>query len=196
MPKTARAIIYRAIFPNGMVYVGESLRTLAVRRQAHYDAAKAFLRGKRYAGTNRRLAEALLKYGDAVKWDVVATAPTDKRKRIKAQDRQIVALNSMWPNGYNFILGGKHHPKTRAEISASHRGKTHTAETCAKISAANARRTHTAKTRAKMSASAMGRIPWNKGKIFPKKGGNSQKEPPPNRNWAGGEHPEIIFSGG
>ena len=158
--RSVKAIIYRAIFPDGMVYVGESLRPLAVRRKAHYDAAKAFIRGKK-SRTNRRLAEALLKYGDAVQWDVVATAPTDKHKRIAAQDRQIVAQNSLWPNGYNFFLHGKMHPETvtaetRAKMSASHKGKIPW----------NKGKTLSAETRAKLSAANKGQIPWNKGKTL------------------------------
>ena len=109
----ATVFIYRAVFPNGKCYVGQTV-DCARRWKKHIWDAKA---GR---SVNLYLQNALRKYGDSVVWEVIAEVPA-----MWANDeeiRQIAAHNSIVPNGYNIVRGGKNKDcpaETRAKISAS-----------------------------------------------------------------------------
>ena len=149
---TSLIVIYRALFPNGKAYVGQTRRTLATRKAEHYCNARHGRHG------NPIFNRALLKYGDAVKWEVISSIPpllADEEERA-----QIAANGTLFPRGYNFRPGGHHTsalkgrkkpPRTAAHI-ANHR-------------ASLLGRTHSKATRDKMSAThkARGTLPpWRK----------------------------------
>lgn len=60
--------------------------------------------------------------------------------------------------GNKRLLGHRNNHETRAKMSASHMGKTHSQEVCAKIGAANRKRVISEKTRAKIGVANSKRI--------------------------------------
>jgi hypothetical protein len=123
--KESFGIIYKASFPNGKVYVGQT----------------AFHR-------------AIKKYGvDSIAWKIIDTAQSIEELN-EREIHWIKALNSFAPNkhGYNMTLGGGGSTgcvpseETRAKMSIARLGNTnalgykHSAETCAKDSAGQIKR--------------------------------------------------------
>ena len=109
--------IYAVRFPNGC-YIGQTSRPFAKRKREHLRYAR------NGSHPNPRFSRALLKYGNAVRWEVLAVIP-----QMWANDeerRQIAANNAMHPHGYNLREGGNVAPMTdahRAALSAAHTGK-------------------------------------------------------------------------
>ena len=125
---SAMITIYRAVFPNGKCYVGQTKRWPR-RRQRHISDAAS---GKH---CNAALSNALRKYGDAVKWEVVAKVIPEWANA--AEQNAILASGSMSPAGYNLREGGDCAPvseETRAKQSRQRKGRRHTEATKRKMS--------------------------------------------------------------
>ena len=164
----ATIFIYRAVFPNGKCYVGQTRKLPKYRWAEHISAAKK--------GRNKNLpfARALLKYGDSVKWEVIAEVPAmwanEEEKRLIAEN------NALVPNGYNLREGGNVAPvsaATRAKISAGMMGEKNPMFG----------KHYTAEERAEMGAkirAAKAKIPTKgKGLEFPSQRNTAPKYPKP-----------------
>ena len=107
-------IIYKAISPSGKIYVGQTVRPLAVRQSQHCTTR-----------AHTPFGNALKKYGKAIKWSVIDTA--DSLAELNAKEIHWIAkLNSLAPHGYNANAGGKNALPTAAtkdKISAKLTGR-------------------------------------------------------------------------
>jgi group I intron endonuclease len=171
-------IIYKATGPSGLVYIGQTINSLAIRKAHHA------LRTKK---GDRRTAFhiALLEHGfSAFQWEQIDTAET--AEELDAKEKHWIAhYQSDNPaHGYNGTDGGiktVYSPETRRKISEAKKGKPngkkgkhHTPEHCRHISEANKGRVISEETRRKINDTLKGkgikppvkkgRIPWNKGK--------------------------------
>jgi group I intron endonuclease len=156
---------------NGMVYVGQTTKTLSQRRTEHvYDSI-----GKRRRKHNSYLHLAIEKHGKVNFIAEVLNVCIDKKSLDDVERFYIKTLNTVRPNGYNISLGGtgvmhgrKMSAEARAKISAGltgHAGAAfnHTEAAKQKISNSligNKRsvgRKHSAETKEKMRLSHLGR---------------------------------------
>ena len=92
--------------PNGKAYIGQTIRSLAQRKAAHYtsDHCPAFF-------------AALQKYGRDVRWETIAECKTQAELNA-AETAAIAKFNTLSPNGYNIKEGGakgRHSAETRAQ---------------------------------------------------------------------------------
>ena len=145
--------IYKATCKaTGLSYIGQTSRTLSVRRGQHEREAK---RGRKCP----KFHSALRKYGEnAFVWRVVARVPPEWGNA--AEEVAIVQHGTLAPNGYNLREGGNvrgFSDETRAKLSAA--GKNRSQEHRANLAAAATGKTQTAKARAKVSAARKGK-PW------------------------------------
>ena len=86
-------IIYRATSPSGKCYIGQTTRSLELRKQHHewQDACVAIHR-------------AIKKYGvDNLQWDILHQAPEPCLNFLEWIE--IMRHNSLMPNGYNLLVG-------------------------------------------------------------------------------------------
>ena len=126
--------IYGAFFKSGKCYIGQT-RHWPKRIESHLYEARRGTHG------NPPFARALLKYGAAVEWRVIACIPQPQANDEEA--RQIKAHNAMKPHGYNLRGGGGVIPTTaatRAKIAAAKTGIPRTEKTRAAIAAGLRRR--------------------------------------------------------
>ena len=171
-------IIYKATGPSGLVYIGQTINSLATRKAHHA------LRTKK--GDKRSAFHiALLEHGfSAFQWEQIDTAET--AEELDAKEKHWIAhYQSDNPaHGYNGTDGGiktVYSPETRRKISEAKKGKPngkkgkrYTPEHCRHISEANKGRVISEEHRRKISdtlkrkgikpPTEKGRIPWNKGK--------------------------------
>jgi group I intron endonuclease len=132
---------------NGMIYVGQTTKTLKQRWTEHvYDSL-----GKRRRKHNSYLHLAIEKYGKENFRAEVLNSCFDKNSLDAVECFYIKNLNTVRPNGYNISLGG---------TGVMH-GRTMSSEAKAKISAsskghAGAKFSHTESARQRISESLMG----------------------------------------
>ena len=148
-------VIYRALFPNGKCYVGQSW---------NYEKR---LRAHKCRNNCRHFANARDKHGwDNIVWSVLAEC--DTQSTADYLEKHYIVFYDSVDNGYNLALGGasgKHSEETKRRMSKNNararKGKKHTNEARQKISKNNARgmlgRKHTEAARRKMSMLARGR---------------------------------------
>lgn len=153
---------------NGKRYVGQTHLTLAARWKAHVTAARgphAFC---------RLLYAAIRKYGhEAFSIQAVEVMPPGSTQADldAAEQRQIAAIGTLSPHGYNLLAarGGRGiaSDSTRARMSVAKKGRKHTPEHAAKIGAANRGRKANPAAIAKMNAArlALGRSAETRAKI-------------------------------
>ena len=99
-------IIYKATFPNGKVYIGQTTRTLEQRKSEHYKASK----NKKNAGYKYPFYCAIRKYGwNELKWELIDTGENKKEldeKEIYWIEYYHCYIGFSNSNGYNLTLGG------------------------------------------------------------------------------------------
>ena len=112
-------IVYKATSPDGKVYIGQTVKSLARRKNDHsYRAKKGDQRGA--------FQLALLEHGfSAFTWEQIDTAET--KEELDAKEKHWIAhYNSMDPGkGYNLTIGGRIFTpslETRLKISKAHYG--------------------------------------------------------------------------
>jgi group I intron endonuclease len=125
-------IIYKATnLINGKQYIGQTIQSLAKRKNSHCAA---------YNTDWSLLKTAIQKYGkDNFRWEVIDTAQNIEELNSK-EIFWISKLNTMIPYGYNLDSGGKNKKlseQTKKKISKAHQGKKLTKEQKDKISKAN-----------------------------------------------------------
>lgn len=126
--------VYLATAPNGKQYFGITTATLDVRKSEHYSKAK---KGSKIAFHN-----ALNKYGQEVKWQIVSICDTYEQAK-KMEIELIKKFNTRAPFGYNLTDGGdgfkgyKLSDENRKILSESHKGYIMPQEQKDKIGAAN-----------------------------------------------------------
>lgn len=145
-------IIYKATFPNGKCYVGQTVNSLEHRKNQHI-----------YCMDRENLAfhRAIKKYGaDCLVWEVIDTA--ENVEELNAKEIASIALHKSYAhaidsNGYNLTLGGGGgssgrliSSETRAKMRNAQVGRTYGEETRAKVSKAGKGRKRSEETRAKM----------------------------------------------
>ena len=129
-------IIYRATAPNGKSYIGQTCQRIKKRIGQHAVSKSIF-------------GNAVRKYGDKMRWEVLSTEP-DVESANKAEIAAIAKYNTTIPNGYNFTTGGsapertckrgvKHSESHRKKLSAHLTSPEHRAKLSAAISEANRR---------------------------------------------------------
>lgn len=149
--------VYKATSPSGKVYVGITCRDLGVRRIEHRYLARV--------RSNRHFANALGKYGRAMKWEVLAdeVATLEEANRL---ERAFIAQfrSSDRRFGYNLTEGGDGvvaNAETRAKMSASAKARGVTKRQLANLDKARGDfwvgRKHSDEAKQKMSASKAGR---------------------------------------
>lgn len=201
MKKENIGIIYKATFPNGKCYIGQTIKNLNSRKSSHFG------------NMNREhvvFHNAINKHGrDCIEWEIIDTAFSieelnDKEKHwINFFNSYVHAENS---NGYNMTLGGNStlgwipSEETKRKISSSHVGihsgdknfqygktgelstwwgRKHTEEEKQKISLANKGKLVSQETREKISSANKGKrkgipnTPEQKAKISISKMGHS-----------------------
>lgn len=125
-------IIYRCIFPNGKMYIGQTKRNLNQRIREHLRIAKL----ENEVGYNYPFYRAIRKYGvDNLQWDVIDIASTQEELNSKEMywiqffNTYIYNKNN---NGYNQTIGGEsangliHSEETKKRISYSELGENNT----------------------------------------------------------------------
>lgn len=150
-------IIYKIVNKiNGMLYIGQTTRSLKERWRSH-------LKEKRQG---RLIGKAIQKYGK----DNFSIAEIDRYDNLddlnNAEEYYIDFLNTLSPNGYNLLTGGKngrHTEETKAKLSkiamgrtAAFKGKHHTDETKALLRAAKLNKPRSNETKLKISAATKG----------------------------------------
>lgn len=123
-------IIYRATNKvNGKAYIGQTVRTLEQRKVQHLKSKNC-----------RAFNHALQKYGsENFEWDVLYTAP-DLETLNFMEDYYITKHNTLGPDGYNLMAGGKngvHSEETKQKISKAKIGIRCSESTKEKIGNAN-----------------------------------------------------------
>ena len=177
--KTPFISIYRATFPNGKCYVGQTSRPLPTRIQEHMREATGGYHN------NKLFGRALVKHGDGVKWEVVAAVIPEWADA--AEQNAILACRALAPHGYNLKEGGDraaYSDESKAKMSAIAKGKPKSPEHCAALSAAKTGkklsaehraaigkggkgRKHSAATRKKIGAASVGRTHSRRKKSCP-----------------------------
>ena len=108
-----RGIIYKATFPSGKAYIGQTVQTFAARKANHERDARR--------GSGTPFHAAIREYGaENIKWEVLARAG-DIAALNAAEIACIAAHKTISPNGYNALSGGKNaipNAETRAKLSA------------------------------------------------------------------------------
>jgi len=164
--KDVFGIIYKAEFPNGRVYIGQTTRNLSVRKSQHIN---------KVSKENVAFHNAIGKYGvDTVVWSIIDTAKSTKElndKEIYWISEYNSYIHSENSNGYNMTLGGHStlgwipSEEVRDKISASNKGKRISEEqkaTLSKLLSGNGNpmfgKTHSPEARQKMKEAATGRV--------------------------------------
>ena len=126
-------MIYMAESPGGKRYIGQTRLPLSRRIGLHKTNKNKHCRA---------LAAAMVKYGNEMKWCIIAEPPVACLDEFEAF--YIRELGTVSPGGYNLTHGGDSHggdsDETRVRKSAAHRGRKHTAESRANMSAGQKKR--------------------------------------------------------
>lgn len=107
-------IIYKATnTTNGNSYIGQTIRTLAQRKQSHYERGAYFY-------------NALMKYDkDIFIWEILCECET--RKELDEMEIHYIKKYDTFNNGYNLTIGGDDNPmnyqRYRDKISNAMKGK-------------------------------------------------------------------------
>ena len=127
-------IIYKATSPSNKVYIGQTIKRLSKRRGDHFS--NAF--NKNRAGYNNKFYNAVRKYGDELKWEILYdNIPVH---RLNGMEIVIIAWYDSYKRGYNSTLGGggnvgyKHTDETKKKISRAGKGRRHSEEAKRKMS--------------------------------------------------------------
>jgi len=100
--------LYQLTFPNGKVYIGQTVRKMSVRLAQHRAAAKR--------GSPLPVHNAWRKHGEP---SVSILSEYDCQEALhKAEIDAIEKLNCLVPNGYNLALGGGTAPSKSPEVAA------------------------------------------------------------------------------
>jgi len=158
-------IIYRALFPNGKSYIGQTIRSLEKRKREHKWL---------YLHKDLVFYRAIKKYGwDNLEWLIIDKAETQKELNekeiywIKYYNTYIYCNNS---NGYNCNIGGgsnigyKHTEEAKEKCRLIHKGKILSEETKNKLRLVNIGHKHSEETKKKMSENRKGKKHYNYGK--------------------------------
>jgi hypothetical protein len=111
--------LYQLTFPNGKVYIGQTVRKMSVRLAQHRAAAKR--------GSPLPVHNAWRKHGEP---SVSILSEYDCQEALhKAEIDAIEKLNCLVPNGYNLAIGGgtapSKSPEVAAKIAAKAKGRKH-----------------------------------------------------------------------
>lgn len=144
-----KGLLYKAISPSGKVYIGITTSTLQKRIKQHFYFARS---GK---AKNHKFANALLKYGDKILWEIITKdVPL---KKLCEMEVEFIDIFDSYNSGYNSTTGGEESfgrilsDATKRKISKSHKGKFLLAKTKQKISEANTGKIVSEETRLKIS---------------------------------------------
>jgi group I intron endonuclease len=183
-------IVYKATFPNGKSYIGQTSQKFNTRKRGHIFASKNLNASYDY---NVIFHQAIRKYGeDNIQWTILEDGITDS---VILDDREIYwvsKLNTKTPNGYNMADGGKsirgykHREDSKNKMSISRKGRIITPEWRKKLSESTKGRKKPQSFIDKMTGrkqsperieKSKGRIPWNKGKhgIFKEEAKNKMR---------------------
>lgn len=103
-------IIYKATDPTGKLYIGQTIQNLNERKRGRY---------------NPYFQNAINKYGDKMKWEIVGMYPIDRLDFVECCC--IYYMNTIYPNGYNFESGGSKNKivseETKRKLSIANSGK-------------------------------------------------------------------------
>jgi group I intron endonuclease len=140
-------IIYKATNTlNNMMYIGQTVKTLNGRRNAHKSDVK-------YNRYNSYFHKEIKKYGwDNFTWEIVCECDTRKELN-ESEVFYIKKLNTLKPLGYNLTIGGD-----------GCSGRIILESTKRKISDAKRGRKFSDEHKQNLSKSHIGQSPWNKGK--------------------------------
>lgn len=147
-------IIYKATFPSGKVYIGQTIRSLNKRINKHNSAAL----NKKSKEYNYAIARAIRKYGkENVIWDILYNNVL--YKDLNKLEIKTISNHNSFENGYNLTTGGNSNficsPKTIEKISKAVKGRKHSEESKRKMSEAQKNRSD--ETRRKISEGQKGR---------------------------------------
>ena len=159
-------IIYKAEFPNGKVYIGQTTRNLSVRKNQHIN---------KVSKENVAFHNAIGKYGvDTVVWSIIDTADSIQElndKEIYWISEYNSYIHSENSNGYNMTLGGHSTlgwippQEVKDKISASNKGRRLSEKqkaTLSKLLSGNGNpmfgKAHSPEARQKMKEAATGRV--------------------------------------
>ena len=155
---TKVGIIYKATSPSGKSYIGQTVSSLFKRKNRHY----AFATRKGSSGYHHKIARAIRKYGDNIKWVVLCyDIPINQ---LSSVERWCIATYDTFNEGYNSTRGGegtsgfKHSEETRKKISESLKGHGHTKESREKMSKSHKRKKLSAEHRRKIGEAGKGRV--------------------------------------
>ena len=146
-----KGIIYKATNEvNGMMYVGQTIRSLEIRKRSRY---------------NSYFRNAINKYGDKIKWKIIGEYSIEQLDSMECY--YIQHLNTIYPNGYNFESGGNKNKivseETKRKLSEANMGEKHpmfgkhiSEETKRKMSEAKMGKKYSEETKKKLSEAKMG----------------------------------------
>lgn len=183
--KSVFGIIYKATFPNGKCYIGQTVNDLNIRKSSHINDKKR---------KNAAFCRAMDKYGsESITWEVIDNAVSIEDLNEKEQywiSFFNSYINAEESNGYNMTIGGGSTTgwvpslETKMRISESLKGRyggannpqygktgklstwwgrKHTDEERIKISTGNKGKPKSEETKRKISEANIGKIPWNIG---------------------------------
>jgi predicted DNA-binding protein YlxM (UPF0122 family) len=93
-------IIYKAIFPSGKVYIGQTTVNFEERIRAHLYGAF----NKNYSTFNTKMSRAIRKYKNKIIWEIIhADVPI---KKLNVLEMEEIRLHDSFKKGYNSDLGG------------------------------------------------------------------------------------------
>lgn len=160
-------LIYRAVNKtNGKSYVGQTIRSLKLRKRQHVSDA---LNGNK---DNAYFHRAIQKHGvDNFIWTILHDDITTI-DFLNQLEIYYIGKYDTFENGYNLTLGGggnlgvKLTEEIKQKISKANKGNKFSKKTCKKMSETHKGKKHSDETRRKMSESNKGRVGPNKGKKF------------------------------
>ncbi|KKL81243.1 hypothetical protein LCGC14_1996730, partial [marine sediment metagenome] len=132
-------IIYKATNEvNGMMYIGQTIRSLKIRKRNGY---------------NPYFQNAINKYGDKIKWEIIGEYSIKQLDSMECY--YIQHLHTIHPNGYNFDSGGNKNKivseETKAKLSKMRLGKHLSQKVRDNMSKARLGKKHSEEVKQKMS---------------------------------------------
>jgi group I intron endonuclease len=98
--KKSRGIIYKVSSPSGKVYIGQTIFSLERRKQRHFSDSRN-VDSKSY---NLKLAKAIRKYGENLKWEVLHVAFHEELDELEILE---ISNHNSRLEGYNCTFGGE-----------------------------------------------------------------------------------------
>jgi hypothetical protein len=95
-PTTPLKIIYKVTSPSGKIYIGKTERGLERRKAHHLYIAKL--------GSKLLFSNAVRKYGELLKWEIIDTANTSEE--LALLEISWIKYYSSYGSGYNLTIGG------------------------------------------------------------------------------------------